>query len=569
MVCMAIARSLWVSGVLLAAAGLFAPLGAAAQEPFDAVDTGVARAYYRGARALVEQDLPGEAARLLDVALQFSRRDSDILYLQAELFSREQRSTRAALEAARDAISANNWTDFDERTGRLLLADLLFRTREYQSVVDVLSAIEETPIPEPVLLRLARAFAALGDLREARDLAERGEALYPDATGFSVVLLRLDDEPGFQWGRWLRQNASSDPAVLSAMLYYAERQPVAREAREIIDLYRSLGGSDPLAILIDMESGGRSDLDTFRRLGGFEDLGLVRRLYPLSAVVGVREEVDEFVVTADGWLVSDADRDGFFESRSLFDAGTLRRREWDLNQNGLAERTVLFDGLSPLEVVEREPPPISPAGQTVESLRMSYDPYPWVDSVSARDESGIRDYRLIPQRVSYEVLESGLDRGTEVPDMLIPLEYVSALVPLGTVRRYAVRLEVRHDDGATPRRIESYDSGVIYLSEHDGNADGDIDYIAEYAGGEIVSATRDLDADGFFEVVEQYVDGRLALIVVDRNGDGIPEFQTRYGRVTTLAWDFDEDGEIDATELRSGRDRLLDAGRASHIEDDE
>jgi hypothetical protein len=120
-----------------------------------------------------------------------------------------------------------------------------------------------------------------------------------------------------------------------------------------------------------------------------------------------------------------------------------------------------------------------------------------------------------------------------------------------------------------PRRIESYDDGVIYLSEHDGNGDGDIDYIAEYDGGKIMSATRDLDADGFFEVVEQYVDGRLALIVVDRNGDGIPEFQTRYGRVTTLAWDFDEDGEIDAEELRSGRDRILGAGRASHIEDDE
>lgn len=512
---------------------------------------GVARAYYRGAQELVVIGDRDEALRLLAVAAEFNPQDSDVLYLIARIHAERQDSTAQAIEYAQEALLASQWRDHDDLDARLLLADLYYRTRAYDAVLAVLAPVEAEPPPADVLLRRARAHRTLGRPVDARRAANRGVALYPEVHGFSVVLLRMDDAPGYRWGQWLRRHASSDPAVLEAMLYYAARQPVAQETLDILNLYFRHGGSDPLAVVLTAQAGGEDDTSRFRRLGGFADLFLVRRLYAALTTAEVREELDSFVQSYDGWITGDRDRDGYYEERALYSDGVLRRWERDADQNGIAEHTLFLDGLLPLIVQEET---------DAETVRISYGRYPAVESVTFVSAEGVSVHHLVPDRLRYPILDPALNRAATAPDMLVPLSTVERLLNLDSVRQFTHRRETRQSIGAPPVQIESYADGVLYSVQRDHDGDGRIDHLVEYEAGTPVSGIRDLNGDGRYEVSEQYVEGELSLLMVDADGDGTPEFRTSLGEEIGMAWDYDEDGNIDARELSAGRDRLMGVG---------
>lgn len=534
---------------------IVAPIPLVAQtERAAMVGAGVARAYYRGAEELIAMGDSEEALRLLAIAAEFNPQDSDVLYVIARIHAGRQDSTVRAIETARSALSASRWGDHSELDGRILLAELLYRTRAYEEVLDVLAPIDPEPPPAGVLLWRARAYRRLGRLAAARRAADRGTVLYPGVHDFQLVLLRMDDAPGFRWGQWIRRNASSDPAMLEAMLYYSARQPVAEEARRVLELYRENGGADPLVEVLAGEAGRELDISRFRRLGGFEDLFLVRRLYAAATSADLREELDSFVRSYDGWIAGDRDRDGFSEVRAMYSRGVLRRWERDLDQNGITERSLFLDGLLPLVVEERF------GGETV---RITYGRYPSVDSVAFVSSDGTRRHDLVPGRLSYPILDPSLNRAATAPDLLVPLSTVDRLLDRRAVQRFTHRREIRQSSDAPPVRIESYSDGLLYSVRRDADGDGRMDHIIEYEGGMPVNGMRDLNGDGRYEVSEQYVNGELSLLVVDIDGDGAPEFRTSLGEEIGMAWDYDEDGNIDARELSVGRDGLMDASSAS------
>jgi tetratricopeptide (TPR) repeat protein len=522
------------------------------------VDGGVARAYFRGALDLHERGDRDGARELLFIASEFDPTDSDILYLRGLVESTDQSRTREAIESLSEAVRQDNWRRYGSVEGRALLARLLYRTRRYGEALSVLAEVSQSPPPAEILILRVRALASLGRVAEASQAARTGADLYAADLRFRIQMMRMDDLPGYRWGKWLRRHASSSPHILEAILYYALRQPTDSETREMLDLYFHHGGQDPLAVLVDWAANGERDLTVFRDLGGFEDLFLIRRAYALAGALGGREQLSTFIQEFDGWIEGDSDRDGFYETRILLSQGTLRRWEQDADQDGLPERVLLSDGLAPLAVFELEPTRSDPEGGRVSEVRIGYDEYPAVGSVTFITPDRRREFYLIPGKIEYSIVDRSLDLESNVPHMLVPIDTVPAILNLESVRKYTYQVIERTREDSPPSLVASYVDGVLHSSKHDRDRDGSIDHVIDYVGGLPATGRRDLDADGRFEVRERYTDGRLSLLLVDNDSDGTPEFQTRLESPERMSWDFDEDGLIDMQEPLSGHGRLLD-----------
>lgn len=514
----------------------------------------LSRLYTEYALSALEEGERSEAETFATTALEFFSENADARHILARSLADRQAETQRVVANLSAALSAGGFRLTDELEARLLLADTYTRTGRADEALEVLTDGAAAGSPNPdVLHRRARALLALDRVEAGEEVALEGRRLHPDDPRFFYLLLRRDPMPGPQAGRWLDENVSDHPAYLESLLYYAARVGDTGRKLELTNRYLILGGEDPRVAVVRAAAaseGGSGLAAEWQRFVGLDGLGhkaAVEDMYETLPAGDVADRARRVLASYGETAVRDADRNGYWEERYLFENGSVTRWQIDENEDGSLEYDIELDDRVPRRL--RTSP---------EGFEISYGSYPEIADVSVVDGELRRVYRVRPGRVTYPILAEELDWGADIPGPAFRFRLTDAppLVSEELLRRNAFRLEIGPDGGPADR-VLSLDEGVVVREVRDGDADGRIDHVISYADGEPASGMRDADGDGRFETAEQYADGELVLLLVDTDNDGRPDYREELAPQQRYAWDYDGDGTIDAQELLVGQGEVL------------
>lgn len=513
-------------------------------------DRAAAEQYLAQARLQAASGSWTQAAELLEASLQFFPEYSESCLLYARIRLREQAGTREGLDWLTRALAFNTWTSTDPRQASTERAAVLVRTRRYTEARPVLAALAEGRAPglgaqenPDAALLWGRTLLGLGDPAAAAGHLELALARYPRDPRLFLELARARQALR-QTGKALEVLARGRRALPAAPELTLEAARLERErARrlELLEEYARQGGAGPTAAALALSLGPREPLvwlERFLAWGGSAAAGPLHDLLAFYRTRSAPESLLAALRSYSGPRLLDADEDGWYEERFLFQDGNLTGWVLDRDQDGIAEAEVFFDSGVPRSLaatLQRE----LPAG----GLEFRYSSYPFLEEVIARDARGRRVYELQPYRERLVLFAGSPPFGSG------PLRVVSRWLTEAEIARLA--LAMRETAGERSRRY-TLQAGQVARLEEAPDENGRYGRVVEYSQGRPTSGRRDLDRDGVFEARESYAGGVLTGLSVDRDADGRPEYREQFGpEGTRHFWDYDDDGIVDSRELQS------------------
>jgi hypothetical protein len=536
----------------LAAALLWAApcvLNAQAQDYGGTGEAAVAERYAQWARTAIDNGQWEAAEAALERAADYADVLSDLSCLLAQVRIHLGRSRRLVLEALRQALAFNRWNVCSAAQARLLEAETLIALHFYGEALVSLDSVGEDA--HALSLR-AQACLGLSDSRlflqavgealdryprspePARLLFARASERIPAAGERELVALCLRRLP-------LLVEADPELAFLAA--------PFIRdtdEARRYVAAYRAAGGANPAGIPAALNLGiidGQTALaELFREPALDKDL-----LETVRGLLRGAEDRDSFsagLSRFSGTIAEDADRDGYSESRTVYQDGLLHSYAWDADQDLEPDLEVVFAAGVPVRARIAAFPDDAwdDNSVTMGSRRvfLEWEQYPSalkaeLDGISYIPRPGdfffsplrFRDFPgsslLYPERSFVRQLS----RRTLVSLALV-VEQPGSTIP-GSVERAELQ------DGVKRRSRERL--GDRLVSE------------TEYLLGQPSVQRIDMDLDGRLETIRRYRRGELVSSESDWDGDGVYEYGETYEQDGIIrSWDMDKDGVREQTE---------------------
>jgi tetratricopeptide (TPR) repeat protein len=531
--------------ILVAAAVLCAVAGRVqAQQAARVAAFAQADAFLLQARPLVAAGSIERALPLLLAAIDLAPDYSEALYVRAHAEMSDRTATRRAMADLRKALQERSWTSTDPSAAQQDLADLSIRTGDYaeaRRLTDLLVAAHPEDSRNLLLrVRLAQASGDAGE--EARTLADAA-ARFPIVDDFCLLSASLLQRQGRDTAARavIATGLQLHPSSLPLLLAAARLEPSARARTGAVDRYVQAGGSDPLSAVLGLESApaaGRAKyLELFLRQGGLSRQDLVDRA--AAAVRGSKQQsasLQSEMARFSGTRDLDANGDGFWEDRWVFENGALTRWTREPTQDGVARYSALFAAGRPVT--------LSYATEQGVNVNLAYSRYPFVES--ARVAPGVT-LSLSPYVLQCPFLRApsaAMLNGT-VP----PIAPAIRLPTLEDLRKAAFAEDDVSSDGTrVVRHIDLRGGTPVYMQE-DASGDGVPDHRVWYRNGVAVRGSRSLAGDGVYQVSETWRDGRLVLQEVDSDGDGRIDFRESFGGRPVRSWDYNEDGIDDSREF--------------------
>lgn len=536
-------RAVCLSLLILLASPWAALAQAEPQEP-------AAEAYLRQARLAAEAGDLARARQLLDACLEHSPDSSEALYLYARTLLAEQAGTLAGIERLRAALTARSWTRTDPQEPATELARALVRARRYAQAREVLAGLAGGPAepglgardnPDAALL-WAQTLAGLGDPAGAARHLERSLRRYPADPRLYLHLARALSAQR-QSARALEVLGRGRQALPQAPELTLEAARLERERRrrlELLEAYLAQGGRDPAAAALALSLGAREPQAWLARFLEWGGLGRLAPLDDLLAAYRGRpgKEAEALLQALRGFTgtqLLDRDEDGGWEQLCRLEQGRLQEWVLDADQDGQPEAEAQFAAGVP-------------TWARVRGLEYAYSAYPHLDSLTARDERGSRQYVLEPYAVRQELLAGAPPWGPGARPAPLSL----ALRTGGFLNEEQARLRAHllqeRDGGGAARRFV-LQGGQIQRLEQDPLPSGGWAHVVEYAGGSPAQGRKDLDGDGRYELTETYAAGRLSALSVDQDADGRAEFRQQFASSGVVSlWDYNSDGVVDSRE---------------------
>jgi len=562
-----------------------------------------------------------EAAAALERAADFSDELSDISFLRALVYARENRSRRLVLNALVRAIQVSRWKYYTEAQARFMAAEYLIALRYYADALYQLSgildnadtavlkltalkglsensdvgsnsvtgtpALRRTEFRRTVLETMDRYprdprplrifFDYAGNIINNGDAAirESGETdlVEEDASGGDAADSRGDGfvrvpPPGISEAdyflmelvlRRLPQALENDPELAwMAAPFIRDRE----EARRLLGAYRAGSltetraenfrpnpASIPSALELSLISGAQATEELFSASAIDRDL-IVR----VSGVLDGGDSRNVFLarlLSFNGAISADDDRDGIPESMAFYHDGALREYYLDEDQDGITDMYISFINGVPqwarqTLAVDPDTQPAARSGSGPALLH--WEKYPAVLRVEAE---GIV-YILRPTEFHFAPLRFTELSGSET--------YSGLLFPIHTGMRLERRqlvfhaLQIQRPSREFEGAVEwiDLDLGIPWRSTEILN--GRAVSIIEYDNGQPVFQWIDLDNDSRMETVRrfrkmEYSGGDpldyqriIESSQSDWNGDGLFEYAEEYLLDGSIVYSYDIDG---------------------------
>jgi len=359
-------------------------------------DGDAAQKYVEWAKQAIDEGRWKEALAALERAADFANVSSDISYQLALVLSHEGKSRKSVIEALDRALEINRWVIYSENQALLLKAQQLVATRKFLSALAVLEQAGESADTAALRLLALRGMAFASGGAQGYDpviaLSRfRGQVL--------TAMDRYSRDPRplrifFEYARIKRPEPSelteSDHNLLELALkrlpFILEADPElawlaayfmsdTEQAKRYVSAYRSggipsvqnrdfmpspasiaaalnLGLLDDTSAVEELFSGARGINCVIPPGIAFDDnpvldAGVMNEVYNLLRSEEGRDFFTEKLLSFSGTIISDDDNDGYIDSRSLYQSGTVMNFAYDINQTNEFNWSVMFspDGI--------------------------------------------------------------------------------------------------------------------------------------------------------------------------------------------------------------------------------
>jgi len=507
---------------------------------------------------------------------------SDLWYIEAAAQSGLGKSRAEILQLVTKALTEGQWVDYNRDGARILYADLLCDTDQYEQSVTILDAAPLIFSADAEYIRV-KAYYRMntpGSIEKARSRVNGARKIYSGDTRFPRIFFRYE---------YAIKKGSVSPDVQAIADSFIARMPEYDNPDAELEIYAALfaQGSRQIRMLQafaahDMEhplyagaalsAGLITQEQALSYFCKFADktvsLSLLESFIPLITDEKVKNVLVEHLNAYEGILTVDTDSDLEPNLTVQYKRGRPQSLAWDKNNDGINEWTALCDFGAPVSV-----------NFIADGITLYYGTYPAVTKavftgVNGRDAPvtfTLADLAFNCSPFSMTVLERFKnDPGCEffVPQIL-EFKPVDKADFINIASSYEISSQEREGGTITfsildglPLTADYYAGGKLYAH-------------AVFQKGLPITRSVDNDGDGIFETTEMFgydpdnkmhrtepedsqlitnlfgLEGKpgiyVKMIQVDNDGDTVPDFMEEYiadgGKITS--WDNDGDGSWD------------------------
>ncbi|MDR0301990.1 MAG: hypothetical protein LBI04_06735 [Treponema sp.] len=570
-------------------------------------DGEAAQKYVEWAQQAINEGRWSEALAAVERAADFANVSSDISYQLALVRSHEGKSRTSVIEALDIALEINRWVTYNENHALLLKARQLVAMRKF---LNALAALEQTgESADAMMLRLL----ALRGMASSPGGADGYDPVFALSRFRSQVLVAMDrysrDPRPLRIFFEYAHNRKPEPSELSEgdhnLLELAlKRLPFVLEgdpelawmaapfmsdleqAKRYVSAYRAGGipsvqnrdfRPNPSSIAAALNLGLLGDTEAVEELfsgtRGINyvlppgiafnedpvlDAGVMNEVFTLLRGEEGRDLFTQKLLSFSGTIISDDDRDGYIDSRTLYQSGVVREFAFDRDQENVFDLRVLFsaDGvpvIAQIPVTGNQP------------ARVQWERYPSVKQITLAGESFFfrpADFQYAP--VNLIILGGSKNFAGAAFPVLLP-QYLElprkALISFcASIQRPSIEF-----DGATEEIF--FEKGLIRRAVETSN--GMQVSVTEFDRGAPVVQYLDMDMDGRMETMRRFHRPEFSWVDLDETlnyrrliassesdwtGEGIfktGEVYLQDGSVV-YSWDMDGSGEMNYSEKGTG-----------------
>lgn len=521
-----------------------------------------------------------------ELGLSYDSSVSDLWYIRAVSKNSMGIPKYNIIPIIQNALSADDWVDYNKDSARVLYADILCTTREFNQALAVLDGEPFVYSADAEYIR-AKAYYNIGGhdgIEKARSRIDAARRVYPDDKRFPELFFRYEYSMGGRNEENARiadafissfasyKNPSSDLEIYAALFADGENKTRmlksfnARNLTSPLYAVAAIGGG--LELMSETDA-----LDYFYKFAdnSVDYAVLVQFAEALKESEAVRE-FSEYLNQYNGTVLVDTDGDLIYNLKIEYSRGRPSKIIYDKNQDDLEEWSADCDFGAPYKV-----------HLTDGDMDIEYSSWPSVSRVVYKGGENGEDSRLLFNLVAEELLwtpfsiipdiaiKETLDVDFYVPSPFVSPDEISGEKLLMSASSYEMPSKER--DGA-----------LIRVSMLDGKAqiaryyvNGNMYAQTIFQDGLPSFRTVDMDGDGLFETTENYGFDRdsshdyitesdelqimtnlfgegangtgfyIKSVQIDRNGDTIPDYMEEYtkGLGKISSWDLDSDGKWD------------------------
>ncbi|MCK9169144.1 MAG: tetratricopeptide repeat protein [Treponema sp.] len=504
---------------------------------------------------------------------------ADLWYIEAVAQNGLGNPRAEILPLVTKAITKNQWVDYNRDGARILYADLLCDTGQYEQSVSILDAVPLIYSADAEYIRIKAYYRmnTADSVSKARSRVNGARKIYSGDTRFPRLFFRYE---------YALKNADISPEVQAVADSFIAKMPEYDNPDAELEIYAALFASGArqkrmlqafaahnmehvLYAGAALTAGLMTQAQALACFCRFADktvsLSLLRSFVPLITDEKVKTALDEYLTAYSGVLTIDTDGDLEPNLIVQYKRGRPQSLTWDSNNDGIKEWTAQCDFGVPVSV-----------SLPVDGITLYYGTYPAVVKAVFAGGNGAETFMIADETYNWSPFS-----------MTEPEEFKNTLKGDFFVPEVRGRMPVNKSDlfnAASSYEVPSpeREKGTILFTMQNGHPQT-ADY---YAGGKMyahavfnnslpVMRSVDNDGDGIFETTETFgydpdntmhrtasdssqitadlfglspASGiYIKMIQIDVDGDTIPDFTEEYladgGKITS--WDNDADGRWD------------------------
>lgn len=530
------------------------------------------------------------ALKQAELGLAYDDSISDLIYIKATALTNLEKTRAEVIPVIQEAFEKNSWTGYSKNGARILYADLLCDTGDYEKSLELLNQEPFIFSADAEYIRIKNFYrmGTVQSLENARLKVNSSRRVYPQDARFPNIF--------FMFESLLKTTAELNgieyvvPETVQIIANsYISKLPDYSVNKEDLEIYASFLAEEnirsrlvkaisaknvnnkPLLVIAQKQINMITDQQAFDAF--FDCIGNSVSIHNLELFISsitdeeVKNKIIEKLTNWEGTIYIDCNLDLQNEMSVKYALGRPQYISYDLNNDGKKEIYATCDFGSPVSVYF-----IS------DKIELFYDSFPKVQKVNFVEDNYIfnflhEDYSFTPFEICCDKLIQSIGYDFYVPavkeDLAIPTPYDL------TIKASSVELPIEEREGA----IIQYTvlNGELVFAKFFEN-DENYAY-CDFTTGAPFFRYVDYDNDGLYETTEIYdnveenhilledeknmiikifskvADGKniyLKKVQIDRNSNTTFEFTEEYlsagGRISV--WDNDDNGIIDSQFIR-------------------
>ena len=520
------------------------------------------------------------AFRQAELGLSYDDSVSDLVYVKAASLINLGKSKNEVLEIISQAFKKDNWLGYSLNGARILYADLLCDTGDYEASLHMLDSEPFILSADAEFIRVKNFYrmATEKSLSDARLKVNTARRIYPTDSRFPTIFFMFEYAFMSEALRTGLHYQIDDTVSTIARAYIAKLPDYTdlnneveilasffADEKEKLRLLKAIDSkntrANPYMVIAGLRNGIYSDSQAFDLFFKSVDNEIPCELledFTLALTeADIKVKLAEYLTAFSGKITVDLNIDLQNELEILYENGRPSEIYYDKNKDGVMEICAKCDFGAPITVEYPQ-----------QQVSLTYAAYPELSKIFFAREG--RTFYFLHEDLNHKPFTFIADPvfGLVGVDFFIPSPEADLQIPSAEqVVNLAASVELPNSERTESTVLYSADAGKLYFANF---YQGEKRYAyADFSTGLPFLRYVDADDDGYFETTEEYdsdalisqpdyiegVFGKAAIpanlylkkLQIDRNANTFYEYTEEYyehdGKI--CSWDNDDDGFID------------------------